>query len=134
MDLKEDLRLAEFGFEYIPYKMMYESNGVLYTHAIMNAANTPVSGKNVMSTISNLTAKSIVVGHHHRFETMGYYRHGADDIQQVLLCGLFSEHTDNYAEGGANSYSRCICLLTHTGPGRFDVEQVSIERLKNNYL
>ena len=134
MDIKEDLRLDELGFQYIPYKSMYESDGVLYTHAIMSAANQPVSGKNVMNTISHLTAKSVVVGHHHRFETMGYFRHGAEDIQQVLLCGLFSEHTDLYADGAANAYNRCICLLTHTGVGRFDVEQISIERLKNKWL
>lgn len=134
MDIKDDLRLDELGFKYVPYKSFYEAHGVLFAHAIMNAANQPVSGKNVMSSIAMLTAKSVVVGHHHRFETMGYYRHGADDIQQVLLCGVFSEHTDDYADGGCNAYNRCVCFLTHTGYGRFDVEQVSIGRLRSYYL
>lgn len=134
MDIAEDLRLSEIGFKYIPYKKYVEIQGTLFTHAVMNAANTPVSGKSVMSIIASLTAKSIVVGHHHRFETMSYYRHGADDVQQVLLCGLFSEHTDDYADGGANAYSRCICLLTHYAPGRFDTNQISIDRLKAEYL
>lgn len=134
MDIAEDLRLDELGFEYVPYKKFIEVQGVLFTHAIMSAANAPVSGKNIMSTIASLTAKSVVVGHHHRFETMSYYRHGADDVQQVLLCGLFSEHTDAYADGAANAYTRCICTLTHWGNGRFDVNQMSIERLKAEYL
>lgn len=133
LDIQEDLRLGELGFEYIPYKRFLEIQGVLFTHAVMNAANTPVSGKSVMSIIASLTAKSIVVGHHHRFEAMSYYRHGADDVHQVLLCGLFSEETSDYADGAANSYSRCIVMLHHYAPGRFDIDQISIQRLKAKY-
>jgi hypothetical protein len=134
MDIADDLRLDELGLTYVPYRKFLTIQGTLFTHAIMNAANSPVSGKSIMNTIASLTAKSVVVGHHHRFETMSYYRHGADDVQQVLLCGLFSEHTDDYADGGANAYNRCIVMLTHWGSGRFDVCQTSIERLKSQYL
>lgn len=134
MDIEEDLCLKDFGIEFIHYKKLLEIQGTLFTHAVMTAANQPVSGKSLMTTISGLLAKSIVVGHHHKFETMSYYRHGADDVSQVLLCGLFTEETPNYAEDAANSYNRCICLLTHTGKGRFDIEQVSLKRLKAQYL
>lgn len=133
MDIAEDLRLDELGIEFVNYKKFLEINGVLFTHAIMSAANTPVSGKNVINTIASLTAKSIVVGHHHRFETASFFRHGAEDVLQVLLCGLFTEDTPEYAADAANAYSRCACLLTHWAKGRFDTDQISIDRLKGMY-
>ncbi len=134
MDIREDLCLDELGVEFIHYKKFLEIQGTLFTHAVMTAANQPVSGKSLMTTISGLLAKSIVVAHHHKFETMSYYRHGAADVSQVLICGLFTEETPNYAEDAANSYCRCVCLLTHTDLGRFDIEQISLKRLKAQYL
>jgi predicted MPP superfamily phosphohydrolase len=133
MDLQEDLRLKELGFTYVPYKKFYEVEGTLFTHAIMSAANTPVSSKNIMPLISSLVAKSVVVGHHHRLESANFFRFHADDIQQVLISGIFSESTEKYAEDAANAYWRGCCILTHWKYGRFDTEQISIERLKALY-
>lgn len=133
MNLEEDLRLKEFGFTYIPYKKFYEIEGTLFTHAIMNAANSPISSKNIAPLISSLVAKSIVVGHHHRLVQENYFRFGANDIQQILVSGLFSSETESYAEDAANAYWRGCCLLTHWKYGRFDVEQISIERLRELY-
>jgi hypothetical protein len=134
MDIAEDLDLGDFGIEYIPYRKFLEIEGTMFTHAMMTAANTPVSGKSITSTIASLTAKSVVVGHHHKFETMSFYRHGAEDVIQVLLCGLFCEDTPDYADGAANAYTRCVCFLTHYAHGRFDINQISIDRLKAEYL
>lgn len=133
MDLQEDLRLKELSFTYIPYKKFYEVEGTLFTHAIMSAANTPISSKNITPLISSLVAKSVVVGHHHRWCQDNFFRFGSDEIQQVLVCGLFSPETEKYAEDAANAYWRGCCILTHWKYGRFDTEQISIERLKALY-
>lgn len=133
MDIAEDLELEKLGITYIPYKKFLEIEGTLFCHAIMNAANVPCTGKNVMNVISSLVAKSVVVGHHHRFETASFARFGADDIQQVMLSGLFCEDTPEYAEGGSNSYWRGVSILTHFKPGRFDIHQISLDRLKAEY-
>ena len=134
LNLEEDLGLEELGFKFVPYRKFYEINGTMFSHAIMSASNSPVSGKSLMNTIASLVAKSTVVGHHHKFATMNFARHGSEDVLQVLLVGMFSEDTPSYADGAVNSYSRSVCLLTHFGYGKFDTDQISIDRLKAEYL
>jgi hypothetical protein len=54
---------------------------------------------------------------------------------QIVSCGIFSEFVDDYADGGLNAYWCGCCLLYHlpNKPGRFDVLQVSLERLKEKF-
>ena len=133
LDIAKDLQLEESGFtDFIPYRGFIEIEGVLFAHAVMNAANQAVSGKTALGTIAQSVSKSVVIGHLHRFEVMNHYRHGAEDIIQIVSAGGFFEHVDDYADGGLNAYWRGLLILHHIKdkPGRFDIEQVSMERLK----
>ena len=104
LDLNKDLKLKEFGFDSIvEYKEYCDIMGTLFTHSPMNAANQCVSGKFAIHRAAEMTHTSLVFGHCHRKETVNFYRHGADDITQVLTCGAFFEHTDSYAYGGLNA-------------------------------
>lgn len=134
LDIEKDLQLEESGFtDFVPYRGFIEIEGVLFTHAVMNAANQACSGKTALSAIAQSVSKSVVIGHLHRFEAVNHYRHGADDIIQIVSAGGFFEHVDDYADGGLNAYWRGVLLLHHIQdkPGRFDLEQISIERLKS---
>lgn len=136
LSITKDLRLNELGFdEVIEYRGFVEIEGTLFAHAVMNAANQAISGKTALATMAQSVSKSIVIGHLHRFESVNHYRHGASDIIQIVSTGGFFEHVDDYAEGGLNAYWRGVCLLHHLpdAPGRFDVEQISITRLKQKY-
>ena len=133
INLEKDLNLRGFGFDtIIPYKEFYEIEGTMFTHAPMNAANQAIGGKYGMFRVSEMMGKSIVYAHTHRKESINYNRHGSD-INQVLNCGCFFEHVDNYAKGSLHHYWRGCMILTHWDYGRFDVEEFSIERLKREY-
>lgn len=134
LDIQKDLQLEESGFtDFVPYKEFIEIEGVLFTHAVMNAANQANAGKTALASVAQSVSKSTIMGHLHRYETVNYYRHGADDIIQIVSAGCFFEHTDDYALGAMNAYWRGILLLHHIKgqTGRFDVEQISIQRLKS---
>lgn len=134
LNLEEDLNLMDHGItDIIPYRQGIEFDGVNFTHAPMNAANQAVSGRYAIHRAAEMTAQSLVFAHTHRRENVNFYRHGADNITQVLMCGAFFEHTDAYAYGGLNSYWRGLCILTHWSKGRFDVEDISLERLRSLY-
>lgn len=134
LNLEEDLEMLDFGItNVVPYRQGIEFVGVNFTHAPMNAANQAVSGRYAIHRAAEMTAQSLVFGHTHRRENVNYYRHGAGNITQVLTCGAFFEHTEDYAYGGLNSYWRGLCLLTHWEYGRFDVEDISLERLGTMY-
>lgn len=134
LDLNKDLKLKEFGIDIIvPYREYYVIEGVQFTHSPMNAANQALSGKFAIHRASEMTQNSLVFAHSHRKEYVNFYRHGSDDIVQVMMCGAFFEHTDSYAYGGLNAYWRGCMILNHWKSGRFDAEEFSLERLQLLY-
>jgi len=134
INLIKDLGLKEFGItDIVPYRENIEIEGTLFTHAPQNAANQPVTGKYAIHRAAEQTAKSVVFAHTHRKEGVNYYRHGGDTIIQVNTFGAFFEHTDAYAYGGLNAYWRGLAILTHWAPGRYDVEEIALERLLQMY-
>lgn len=133
INVEEDLRLYERGWNIIPYKHYLELNGILFTHVPVGANHTPISGKYGIHSALDLLSKSCVFGHFHRLETANKMRHGSTEIIQALTCGCFFEGTDDYAEGGCNSYWRGVILLDVFKPGRFDINTISMEKLYECY-
>ena len=133
ISLPRDLGLSRRGFHYVPYREYIDISGIAFTHVPMNAANKPIDGMYGIHRAVDSTATSMIYAHTHRFDTMNYYRHGNDDIIQVMTCGCFFEEADEYAEGGQNHYWKGIVLVYPIGKGRFDFEQISIERLYSRY-
>lgn len=130
LDIDKDLQLVENGFtDIVEYRDYIEFDGVNFTHAPQNAANQPVSGKYAIHRAAEMTAKSLVFAHSHRREAVNYYRHGSHNLTQIYMAGAFFEHTESYAYGGLNAYCRSCAILTHFAEGRFDVEEISLERL-----
>lgn len=134
LSIEKDLQLKELGFDQIvEYKDYVEFDGVLFTHVPMNAAAQPISGKYAIHRAAEMTHKSLVYGHSHCKASVNFFRHGAENITQILNAGAFFEHTDDYIYGGLNSYWRGLLLLKHWAEGRFDVEEISLERLHEMY-
>lgn len=134
LDVNRDLQLEARGFTHqIPYREFYEYDEVLFTHVPMNGANKAPGGVYALRRVVEGAHKSVVFGHLHRAEGMNVTRHGLDDILQIRCSGAFFEHTDTYAKGALNHYWRGVEMLHHWRPGRFDVEQISIERMRQVY-
>lgn len=134
LDLTKDLCLNGSGFtDIVPYREYIYFDGVGFTHAPMNAANQPISGRYAIHRAAEIMNSSLVFAHLHRKEAVNFYRHGAANINQVFCAGAFFEHTDEYASGGLNCYHRSCHILNHWAEYRFDVEEFSLERLYQLY-
>lgn len=130
IDIIEDLRLRQRGIiNIVPYKKYSEIGGVLFTHAPLNAAGQAISGKFAAQKASEITAKSMVFGHTHALAEYSCQRHGSDDVIQIYIAGCYFDTIDDYAEGTTMSHNHCVSLLTHWAHGRFDIQQISKERM-----
>ena len=122
----------------VPYrKYIMHETGIAFTHAPINAACKPCTGKFALNRASEIFATSVVFGHLHRKESINVYRHGKgtaeENITQIFSAGCFFEHTDDYAKGAQNVYWRGVALLHVWEQGRFDITEISIRRLRRNY-
>jgi predicted phosphodiesterase len=130
IDIIADLKFAKRGItNIVPYKKYSEICGTLFTHAPMNAANQPIGGKFAAQKASDITAKSMVFGHTHSVQQYSCQRHGNDNIIQIYVAGSYFDNIADYADGSTMAHNFCISLLTHYNHGRFDVEQISKERM-----
>ena len=129
VDIINDLALLRRGFQIVPYKRYIDVDDILFTHAPINAAGQPVGGKYALHRALELTAKSIVFAHTHRWEQAAIHRHAGGNLIQALTCGCFFDATPSYAEGSLHSYWKGLAVLRTYGKGNFDAEQISMSRL-----
>lgn len=134
LDLTKDLRVYARGFNYIPYRERLVVDGVTYCHVPMAKNNQPVSGKYATMRALERHNKPIVFGHLHRFEVMSDKRMDADSMHYAVCCGCFFEEEPEYAKGAEVPNWRGVTLLTQYDYGQFDFEQISLHRLKRDYL
>jgi predicted phosphodiesterase len=135
IDVIADLRLKERGIvNIVPYKKYANICGTMFTHVPINGAGIPVSGKYAVQKTSDLVSKSLVFGHTHSLGEYSCQRHGDDKIIQIYTAGCFFEELDDYAADTTMTHNIGISMLTHWGDGRYDISQVSLERLRSEYL
>lgn len=133
VDYKKDLGLEERGFIHIPYREYCMINGVGFTHVPMNKMNRPITGVRIMRTALDSHSMPVVFGHTHDLKIEGQHRLGSEHYQQALNVGCFFEHVDEYAQGSKTDYWRGVTLLHMYSPERFDIEMISMSRLKEMY-
>lgn len=123
--IEKDLGLEAKGISFVPYKSYCNINDVLYTHVPMDGSHQAIRGSNICLAASKYVGKSCVFFHTHRFETCRVSRVGCEDIH-ILTAGCFFE--EGVSEYGSNMW-RGLTLLHNYAPGKFDIEQISMERL-----
>jgi len=138
MDVVADLRVAELlpecTLQVVKYKEYVEVSDIMFTHAPIAGNGQAVSGKYALARASDLTSKSIVFGHCHRWEALNIHRHGSGQLIQLLTAGCFFDAPDEYADGCTQNYWKGVTMLDVWGTGRFDTEQISLERMYRSYL
>lgn len=135
VDIITDLGLDEL-MEVVEYKDDYIHKGVAFTHIPITEGGTCLAAGGHASSAKkalDLYSSSVVYGHTHKLETACKHRHGAKRLQQALNVGCFFEHVDEYALGSVTSYWRGLVLMTHYDVGRFDIETISLGRMKREY-
>lgn len=127
--IPKDLRLAQRGIHFVPYKDVFYINGVGFTHIPISGIGKGIGNPGVAQKALKLFHHSIVFGHTHTLDHAAEHRHGAPHLNQALSVGCFFEHVDEYAKGSKTDYWRGICVLSVYSENRFDVNTYSLGRM-----
>lgn len=139
-ELEGLIGLDQLGFEDRGWKVfrhpheVLELDGVLYTHFWQN----PISGRSIggVNPGRNLLIKlhrSVVQAHTHTFSH--HTEPTAKPGQKIhgLVAGCWFWHHARYAGQSNAAWWRGLTLMTMTGPGDFQIQQLRAEALRHDY-
>lgn len=118
-------------FEVIPYLQPIEVEGVLFCHYFYN----PLSGRPYGGSAEyrlNKIKQSFVQGHEQSFKYATEYLSNGRVIQG-LVGGACYLHDEGYKGYQGNNHFRGAFMLHDVQNGEFDLEQLSVKRILENY-
>lgn len=129
----KDLHLEDFGWEVYNYLTLVPADGIMYCHAVQNT-NSPSVASGVHLT-HNLLQKyhcSVTVGHCHLLDFKTTIRGDKQRIMAVAP-GCFFAHYEEWAGRSNDAYWRGIMIKRNVVDGVYDLETMTIDRLKRTY-
>lgn len=133
----EDLELERFYDEVVEYTGStpgtIDVDGICYAHYMVSGiSGRPVSGEH--PAYSHLTKfhTSCVVGHSHLLDFAQRTRADGRKING-LVAGCFSDWFHSFAGTGGGLWWRGACILKNVEDGYYDLETVSLDRIRKEY-
>lgn len=128
----DDLGLKMDGWEMVPFLQPKELCGIFFSHYFISGVmGRPIGGENAAANMLRKTFVSCVAGHSHLYDYSERSNVLGHKIQALVAgCFLDPAQRERYA-GPANSMWRnAISYLHNCKNGNFDLETISIERLR----
>lgn len=128
-----DLQSKEFGWEEYPFLEPLHIEGITFQHYFTSGIKSlPIGGENAARLIMTKQFKSCVQGHSH---TMDYSRRtdAAGNKVHGLVVGVFQDYDSDYAGPANKMWDRGLPILRNVENGSYDLEWVSMNRLKAIY-
>jgi predicted phosphodiesterase len=139
-ELKGTLDLRDLGvykyfdkvFEWNGGPSVFEHAGIMFAHYIQNRMGRAIGGVNHARSLLLNTMQSVVVGHSHTLHynsvplPNGRHIHG-------LVAGCCFEQEHEYAGQNNKRNWRGVAMLHDANRGEFDLELISIHRLKRDF-
>jgi len=127
------------GWNVVPWKYSISIDGVSFTHIPINDGNgQPIGGKYVARRAAEMFKHTVVFGHTHRFLVESISRIGDDNFSLIegINVGWFGDYTPEYIEGhpGIANWWAGLVVLHHRDHGSVDIERISLDRIKREYL
>ena len=122
------------GWQQVPFLKPIELEGVWFSHYFPSGVmNRPIGGINPGQAVLRKHKRSAVWGHSHEFHyaTEGNALDG--QVVHALNAGCFFEQWHGFAGPANRLYRRGIAILHNVCDGDFDLEWVSIDRLREKY-
>jgi len=125
-----DLQSKEYNWEEHPFNEVVNIDGINYTHYFVSG----VMGRPISSANSLLTRQraSCTMGHTHTFE----YKTESNvegKRSHALFCGVFQDYDPDFAANTNYLWRRGVVIKHNVEDGNYDLEWVSIQRLKEMY-
>lgn len=134
----DDGRAVELGWEYTPFLVPKDVDGITYVHYWQGRGTSqPIGmGKFPAQTLLREKHCSSVIGHNHVWD-VAVSRNGAGDKLFALSAGCFLDPEQDEAYAGQNNrdWTRCITVLKDVRNGfpEGGFEMITIEELKDRY-
>lgn len=127
-----DLQSKEYGWDERPFLEVVNIDGVDYSHYfVTGVSGRPISGEHPAYTLLTKRFKSSTQGHVHTFD---FCRRAAGDQRlNGLVCGVFQDYDADYAGQANNIWDAGVAIKRNVENGNYDLEWVSITRLRQEY-
>jgi len=130
----EDLGAEEFGWKVYDFMDPVIIDGIAYAHYFPSGVmNKAIGGENPASSVVKKRFMSCTFGHTHIYDGPAIRSLPTGQKIMGLNVGCFFDHYEGYAGEANKMWWRGVILKHITGHGTYDVEMVSMERLKNLY-
>lgn len=128
----EDLGYEQFGWEVIPYRDTIEIEGIWCSHNYVSGVKgEAISGLNIAASLLSKNMTSCLVGHSHVLDWAIRSKPNGDKLMS-LSAGCFLEEPT--FEGATDTlWWSGLCVLHNVKNGCYDLETISIDRVKSLY-
>jgi len=125
-----DLQSKEYGWEEYPFNEVVNVDGVNYAHYFVSG----VMGRPVSSARALLQAQnaSCIMGHTHTFEYATKANIEGRRFHSIF-CGVYQDYTPDFASTSSYLWRPGVLVLYGVENGDFDIEWVSMRRIKEAY-
>ena len=128
----EDLGYQQYGWQVVPFKQPIEIEGVYFCHYFPSGVKgEAISGFNIGANVISKNLVSSVCGHSHLFDYA--IRNRPDGSKVVGLCAGWYGEQPTFSDATENLWWSGLNILHNVEQGSFDIEQISIERVKQSY-
>lgn len=133
----KNFEFEKYYDEVVPYSGstpgVYNLDGVLFAHYFVSGVmGRPISGNHHAASLLAKNHCSSVCAHSHTFDFSVAQRANGDTIMG-LVCGVFQDYKTGWAGAVNNLWHPGLAILHDFENGKFDLEWVSMERLKKTY-
>lgn len=132
----DDLQFAEYGWEVVPYRGktpgVLRLDGVSYSHYFPSGImGRPISGVNPAYQLVMKYGHSCTAGHLHTFS----YYHRSNALSNIagLVCGVYQDYEADFAGVANDMWWRGVVVKHNVNKGMYDMEQISLDRIKKEY-
>lgn len=127
-----DLQSKEYGWEEYPFMEPVDIDGIDYAHYFPSGVmGKAIGGVHTAHSIIKTRYKSSTQGHSHLFDYKVDRR--GDTHIHGLACGVYIDYKLDYAGEANKLYRSQICIKRNVSDGDYDLETISIERLRAEY-
>jgi hypothetical protein len=117
---------------------IYELEDILIAHYIVSGTmGNPIGGEAPANSLLVKKHRSCIVGHDHRFDHSVKAVGSATGKSQKTIMGLFAgcfiDFRPSFAGQAADLWQSGMCILHGVEKGTYDIEWVSLQRLKQIY-
>lgn len=129
----QDLQSKDYGWEETPFLEPLFIEGITFQHYFTSGImGRPIGGENHAKSLITKQFSSCVQGHSH---TMDYARRTDASGNKIhgLVVGVYQDYDSGYAGPSNKMWDRGVPILRNCEAGNFDLEWISLSRIKKAY-